>query len=75
MYLSDLLDGWTDMLQRIRKYVVDRPLNEWMTDTILAPKAIRCKNELNWRKTRTTNNLDIYDDKCKAVKKAISKTK
>ena len=31
------------------------------------------KNELIWRKTRTTINFDIYYDSCKAVKKAISK--
>ena len=30
--------------------VVDRPLNEWMTDNILALKAIRRENELIWRK-------------------------
>ena len=34
-------------------YVVDRPLNEWLTDDILTLKAIRRKNELIWRKTRT----------------------
>ena len=55
--------------------VVDRPLNEWMTDDILALKAIRRKNELIWRKTRITINFDIYCDSCKAVKKAISKRK
>ena len=38
-------------------YVVDRPLNEWMTDNILTLKAIRRKNELIWRKTRTTITL------------------
>ena len=62
------------MLQK-RIYVVDRPLNEWMTDHILTLKAIRRKNELIWRKTRTTINFDIYYDSCKAVKKAISKRK
>ena len=30
--------------------VVDRPINEWMTDNILALKAIGRKNELIWRK-------------------------
>ena len=56
-------------------YVVDRPLNEWMTDNILTLKAIRRKNEFIWRKTRTTINFDIYYDSCKAVKKTISKRK
>ena len=46
-----------------------------MTDDILKLKAIRRKNELIWRKTRTTINFDIYYDSCKAVKKAISKRK
>ena len=55
--------------------MVDRPLNEWMTDDILTLKAIRRKNELIWWKTRTTINFDIYYDSCKAVKEAISKRK
>ena len=59
------------MLQRRIYNVVDRPLNEWMTDDILTLKAIRRKNELIWRKTRTTINFDIYYDTCKAVKRAI----
>ena len=55
--------------------MVDRPLNEWMTDDILKLKAIRRKNELIWRKTRITINFDIYYESCKAVKNAISKRK
>ena len=55
--------------------MVDRPLNEWMTDDILTLKTIRRKNELIWRKTRTTINFNIYYDSCKAVKEAISKRK
>ena len=51
---------------------MDRPLNEWMTDNILALKAICHKNELIWRKTRITINFNIYYDSCMAVKKAIS---
>ena len=50
--------------------MVDRPLNEWMTDDILTLKGIRRKYEVIWRKTRTTINFDIYYDGCKAVKKA-----
>ena len=52
--------------------MVDRPLNEWMTNDILTLKANHRKNELIWRKTRTTINFDIYYNGCKAVKKAIS---
>ena len=55
--------------------MVDRPLNEWMTDGILTLKTIRRKSELIWRKTRTTIKFDIYYDSCKAVKEAISKRK
>ena len=55
--------------------MVDRPLNEWMTDNILTLKVICRKNELIWRKTCTTINFDIYYDSCKAVKEAISKRK
>ena len=40
-------------------YVVDRHLNEWMTDNILALKAFRHKYELNLRNTHTTINFDI----------------
>ena len=71
-YLSDLLDKHAP---KKHIYVVDRPLNEWMTDDILKLKAIRRKNELIWRKSRTTINFDIYYESCKAVKKAISKRK
>ena len=38
-YLSDLLNKHTPK----NMYVVDRPLNEWMTDDILTLKAIRRK--------------------------------
>ena len=61
-FLSELLDKHAP-LKKIT--VVDRPLNEWMTDNILALKAIR-------RKTRITINFNIYYDSCMAVKKAIS---
>ena len=71
-YLSDLLNKHSP---KKNIYVVDKPLNEWMTDDILTLKAIRRKNELIWRKTRTTINFDIYYDSCKAVKEAISKRK
>ena len=42
-FLSELLDKH-DPLKKIK--VVDRPLNEWMTDNILALKAICQKNQL-----------------------------
>ena len=32
-----------------RIYVVDRPMNDWMTDDILVLKAIRRKYESLWR--------------------------
>ena len=61
------LNCWTKNIT-----VVDRPLNEWMADNILALKAIRRKNESIWRKTSITTNFNIYYDSCMAVKKAIS---
>ena len=42
-------------------------------DDILTLKAIRRKNELIWRETRTTINVDIYYDRCKAVKRQFLK--
>ena len=68
-FLSELLDKHAPLKKTT---VVDRPLNEWMTDNILALKAIRRKNELIWRKTRITINFNIYYDSCMDVKKAIS---
>ena len=61
-FLSELLDKHAP-LKKIT--VVDRPLNEWMTDNILPLKAIR-------RKIRITINFNIYFDSSMAVKKAIS---
>ena len=46
-FLSELLDKHAPL--KIIK-VVDRPLNEWMTDNILALKASGRKNELIWLK-------------------------
>ena len=68
-FLSELLDKHAP-LKKIT--VVDIPLNEWMTDNILALKAIRRKNKLIWRKTCITINLNIYYDSYMAVKKANS---
>ena len=53
-YLSDLLDKHAP---KKHIYVVDRPLNEWMTDDILKLKAIRRKNELIWRENSYYNKL------------------
>ena len=68
-FLSELLDKHAP-LKKIT--VVDRPLNEWMTDKILALKAILRKNEFIWQKTHITINFNIYYDSCMALKKAIS---
>ena len=45
--VSDLLDKHAP---KKNIYVVGRPLNEWITDNILAWKIFRCKNELICRK-------------------------
>ena len=58
-----------------RIYVVDRPMNDWMTDDILVLKALRRKYESLWRKTHLTVHFDMYSESCMAVKKTISKSK
>ena len=55
--------------------VVERQLNDWMTDDILALKKIRRKKELIWHKNPITINFDIYIETCKAVKLAIENGK
>ena len=52
-----------------RIYVVDRPMNDWMTDNILVLKALRRKYESLWRKTRLTVHFDMYSESCMDVKK------
>ena len=49
--LSSLLDKHAPSR---RIYVVDRPMNDWMTDDIWVLKALRRKYESLWRKTRLT---------------------
>ena len=61
-FLSELLDKHAP-LKNIT--VVDRHLNKWMNDDILALKAICHKNELIWQKTCITINFNIYYDSCK----------
>ena len=58
-----------------RIYVVDRSMNDWMTDDILVLKALRRKYASLWRKTRVTIHFDMYSESCMAVKKTISKSK
>ena len=58
-----------------RIYVVDRPMNDWMTDDILVLKALRRKYESLWRKTRLTVHFDMYSESSMAVKKTISESK
>ena len=43
-------------------YVVDRPMNDWMTDDILVLKALRRKYESLWCKTRLTVHFDMYSE-------------
>ena len=49
--LSSLLDKHAPSK---RIYVVERSMNDWMTDDILVLKALRRKYESLWRKTRLT---------------------
>ena len=58
-----------------RIYVVERPMNDWMTDDILVLKAFRRTYESLWRKTRLTVHFDMYSESCMDVKTAISNSK
>ena len=52
-------------------YVVERPMNDWMTDYILVLIAFRRKYESLWCKTRLTVLFDMYSESCMAVKKQV----
>ena len=67
--LSSLLDKHAPSK---RIYVVERPMNDWMTDDILVLKVLRRKYESLWRKTRLTVHFDMYSESCMDVKTAIS---
>ena len=58
-----------------RIYVVERHMNDWMTDDILVLKALRRKYVLLWRKSRLTVHFDMYSECCMDVKTAISNSK
>ena len=68
MSLSSLLDKHAPSK---RIYVVDRPMNDWMTDDILVLNALRRKYQSLWRKTRLTVHFDMYSESCMAVKKQL----
>ena len=70
--LSRILDKHAPLKQM---YVVERPMNDWITDNILALKKIRRKHESIWRRTRLTIHFDLYKESCKAVKQAIIESK
>ena len=76
---NKLLNGktfWKSIaLPSKRIYVVERPMNDWMTDDILVLKALRRKYESLWRKTLLTVHFDMYSGSCMDVKTAISKSK
>ena len=54
--LSSLLDKHAPSK---RICIVNRHMNDWMTDDILVRKALRRKHESLWHKTRLTVHLDI----------------
>ena len=56
-------------------YVVERPMNDWMTDDILVLIALRRKYESLWRKTCLTVHFDMYSETCMGVKTAIRNSK
>ena len=43
-----------------RIYVVERPMNDWMTYDMLVLKALRRKYEFFWHNTRLTVHFDMY---------------
>ena len=55
--------------------VVERPMNDWINDDILALKIKIQKNESLCRRTRLTIYYDLYKESCMAVKKGISESK
>ena len=63
--LSSLLDKHAPSK---RIYVVERPMNDWMTYGILVLKALCPKYESLWCKTRLTVHFDMYSGSCMAVK-------
>ena len=63
--LSSLLDKHAPSK---RIYVVEIPMNDWMTGYILVIKALCRKSESLWRKTRLTVHFDMYSESCMAVK-------
>ena len=63
--LSSLLDKHAPSK---RIYVVERHMNDWMTDDILVLKALRRKYESLWRKARFTVHFDMYSESCMDVK-------
>ena len=66
--LSSLLDTHAPSK---RIYVVDRPMNDWITDDSMVLKALCRKYESLWRKTRLTVHFDMYSESCMAVKKLL----
>ena len=70
--LSSLLDKHSPSK---RIYVVERTMNDWMTDDSLVLKTLRRKYESLWRKTRLTVHFDMYSGRCMDVNTAISKSK
>ena len=54
-----------------RIYVVDRPMNDWMTNDIFILQALCRKFESLWHKTCLTVHFDMYSESCMAVKKQL----
>ena len=52
--------------------VVERPMNDWINDDILALLIIRPKNESPWRSTRLTLHYDLYNRKLYGCEKKPS---
>ena len=66
--LSSLLDKHAPSK---RSYVVEKPMNDWVTDDMLVLKALCRKYESLWRKTRLPVRFHMYSESCMAVKKQL----
>ena len=71
-FLSKLIDKHAPLTE---VDVVERQLNDWMTDDILLLKTICGKKELIWSNHPITINFDIYIASCEAVNYAIDSSK
>ena len=73
---DEFLSGFLNIHAPLKEIdVVERLLNDWMTDNILALKKIRRQREKIWRQSPIAIHYDLYYESCEAVKNAIKDSK